>query len=406
MSDFFRTNNTESAKELYIKRGFYMEKMLSRYPNLKDFQRAEKYLYGRVSRSYVPIEVHPTTRLGGLPNTNRSDANGFEALEFVADAFHDLVQQFKKKAMSGHIRADDPFLSALDVQRAYISPRTLYRNFQNTNKEEMAAQCRDRSLNFKNFDEFLVHFRALVAQQLTVLPFTYPAFIKSRHCPMHVTGLVIDISKKSCDDDALKVKSFRNSPNWDFYLNACRSYGFSVDVNNPGRLVADLGTREMIQYARKNNYLSTDNVLARAYTPAHRVYYASFKQVLVDIYQAAQRDYVDMEYCADGTTRTRVVYPAQYDMRLINATYPDSLFFKIYMEIRVAEHPELKLDPTEYAILEASVMDIFQERGSMAAVDVLEKALAPTYNNSGSLTDIIRHVIVQKEEAEDVLSNT
>ena len=30
-----------------------------------------------------------------------------------------------------------------------------------------------------------------------------------------------------------KINAFINSPNWEFYLNACRSHGFMVDQEMP-----------------------------------------------------------------------------------------------------------------------------------------------------------------------------
>jgi len=397
MSDY-RTSNSENARELYIKRGFYGEKMLSKYENLIDFFAAEKYLYGRVDRSYVPMEISPTAPMMTLQQTNRNPSAGFQVLDFVGRAFQDLSMQFRKKVMAGEIRANDPVLTTLEVQRGYTSPRTLFRNFQITNKETMRGYFHSNELNFSNFDEFLVHFSPALQSQLLVLPFTYPAFLKSRHCPMNVNGLVIDIFSTSCANDQEKIDQFRNSPNWEFYLNACRSYGFSVDFNNPGRLIADIGTPEMIQYARHNNFLSTNNVIAMAYVPAHRIYYESFKQVMLDIYNTTKKDYIEVEYCQDGTLRNRVVKPKEYTIDLLNATYPDTLFLQLYMRIRLAESPELKLTKAESAMINREIMDILAVKGSAAALDIFEARIGETYNNSGSLTQRVNSVKIREED--------
>ena len=386
--------------QLYMKQGRYREKMLSEYENLKDFQASEKYLYGRVDRDYIPIEVAPTTQLRTLQQTNRNASTGFQILDFVGKAFEDLSMQFRKKVMAGQIRANDPVLTTLEVQKAYTSPRTLFRNLQITNKDTMVSYFRSEELNFSNFDEFLVHFSPALQSQLLAGPFTYPAFLKSRQCPMNVSGLVIDIFSTSCANDTQKIQQFRNSPNWEYYVNACRSYGFSVDVNNPGRLIADIGSSEMIQYARHNNFLSTDNVLALAYVPAHRVYYESFKQVMLDIYNAAKRQYVETEYCQDGTIRSKIVQPKEYTVDLINAMYPDSLFMKLYMRIRLAETPELKLGEYESSAIIGEIMDIFELKGSTAALDVFERRIGEMYNSSGSLTHRVYRVKIREDEAD------
>ena len=56
MSYFFKSSNDEQTEELYVKRQIYRGEIVEEdYDNLIDFYSAEKYLYGRVDYSYVPI---------------------------------------------------------------------------------------------------------------------------------------------------------------------------------------------------------------------------------------------------------------------------------------------------------------------------------------------------------------
>ena len=100
MSDFYKKNNAEGTKALYQKSLIYkLDISDENYGNLKDFNFAEKYLYVGVSRRYVAseLDISRTAPLKGLPQTNKGDSAGFQALNFVADAFSDLAMQFKKK---------------------------------------------------------------------------------------------------------------------------------------------------------------------------------------------------------------------------------------------------------------------------------------------------------------------
>ena len=407
MSKYFKQNNAESTRHLYNKSRVYTGEMKdAKYENIKNFRRAEKYLYGRVSRFYVPIELRPTTVRTGLIQTNRSAANTFEIIDFVGKAFEDLSMQFRKKVMSGQIRADDPFLSTLEVQKAYQSPRTLFRNFSITAKNGLAENFRSLGVTFADFDEFLIHLRDSLQTQLQLGPFTYPGFVKSALCPMSATGLVIEIAKQSCTNDDAKIKMFKESPNWEFYVNACRSYGFSIDMHTPWRLIADIGTNEMLEYATRSGYFSTSGILAMAYAPAHRTYYENFKQILLDIYNATKYTHVKVEYCADGTTRSKVVVPENYTLDSLNATYPESTFLKFYMDIRFQEEKELKLKEAEKTALRRDVLSVMNTKGVTEALDLFENAIASTYDNSGSLTDRLYRVKVQEQERIDVLSNT
>ena len=128
---------------------------------------------------------------------------------------------------------------------------------------------------------------------------------------------------------------FKESPNWNYYLNVCRSYGFSVDMNVPWRLVADIGTPEMIQYARRYGFLSTDSVLAMAYTPSYRTYYENFKNIMLELYNTVKSDYIEVEYCQDGTTRNKVVRPVEYTRDTLSETYSERQFLEFYMNLRI-----------------------------------------------------------------------
>jgi hypothetical protein len=225
---------------------------------------------------------------------------------------------------------------------------------------------------------------------------------------MSATGLVIEIASESCDDDELKIKRFKESPNWKFYLNACRSYGFSVDASTPWRLVADIGSSEMIQYARNTpgcNYLSTDSVLALVYTPAHTTYYENFRSILLDMYNRAKREYVKVEYCADGTTRNAIVRPREYTIDSLVDDMSEMALLQFYLEIRLMEEKEADLSKSEKKLLTRDTLSYMRLKGSMPAVDLFENILGKTYNNSGSLTDLLYRVKIQ-EEVVDVLSDT
>jgi|TARA_R110002020_G_scaffold187133_2_gene385305 hypothetical protein len=410
MSIFYKKGNNESTKALYQKSLIYRSDILDpEYENLKDFQLAEKYLYGRVSYGYVPIELDlPSTSMGSLDQTNKL-GTGFQAVGFVAYAFRELSQQFKKKAMSGQIKTTDPFLSVLEVQKAYESPRTLYRNFSAENKQSIEKTFSDRNLRFKDFDGFMLHLMGVLKASTRQIPFTYPGFIKSRYCPMTATGLVIEVSTESAANDEMKIKNFKESKNWQFYLNACRSYGFSVDSNNPWRLVADIGTPEMIQYAQtapNSNYRSTSAVLASAYTPAHITYYENFKAILLELYDRVKTDYIHAELCSDGSLRSNVVRPKQYSLNQFNVLYTERFCLESYMRIRLMEERDAPLTENEKQHLVRDSLKLATLKGHADAIGLFESIIGKTYDYSGSLTDLLYRDKISKEEAENVLSNT
>jgi hypothetical protein len=408
MSTFYKRSNNESTIELFDKRLIYESDMVSvEYTNLINFLFAEKYLYGRVSRNYTPIEINlNATSLKNLAVTNKADANGFQAMDFVADAFNDLNAQFRNKVMSGQISANDQYLTTLEANKAYESPRKQYSDYFRSIKNFIIDIFTDRELNFKNFQEFIIHFEAILEDVMNIGPISYPAFIKSRRCTMEATGLVINIASLDYSNDEQKIEKFKNSPNWEFYLNACRSYGFSVDANNPWRLVADLGSPEMIQYARRYGRLSTDVVLAFNYMPAHITFYENFANLFLAMYNEIKNEYVEKEYCQNGNVISRIVTPVNYTMETLMETFSKADFLKLYMKIRLMEEKEVNLNEMQKENLQRDCSQMFNNAPESKVIAVFEKLIAETYNNSGSLTDLIYRVKVSEQERVNVLSNT
>ena len=410
MSILYKENNAESAKALYSKCTIYKGTFPEEdYPNLKNFHTAERYLYGRVDRNYVPIVPHSNAPFENLNQTNVQSGPVFRVQKFVARAFNDLNQQFAVKSMSGHIRADDPILSKLQVKKAYQPASVLYNDFYTGVHQAIFQEFRNRDYLFSDFPSFMHHLSSYLASSVAEVPFTYPAFVKSRYCPMTTTGLVIEIATEAADNDLAKIEKFKQSPNWQFYLNACRSYGFSVDVTAPWRLVADIGTAEMVNYARTTpncSYASTDMILSPAYEPAHMIYFQNFIEVLLRLYNDIKRDYVlpikSGEYSWCGTER---VEPASYTVDTLKEIYGEYYFLELYIALRLMEEPEVSLTEQEQQILIRDTIRLAKSEDITDAVDIFESIVGQTYSYSGSLTDLLHRAKIRKEEAGNVLSS-
>ena len=100
MSFFFKKNNEETTRDLYLKKLIYDATIREPgYDNLINFYVGERYLYGRVNELYIPIELDTTSApLAGL-NTTNTEQTGMEAVAFVVAAFNALNEQFNKKLL-------------------------------------------------------------------------------------------------------------------------------------------------------------------------------------------------------------------------------------------------------------------------------------------------------------------
>ena len=399
--------HAKGSRDVYNKRLTYANDILwgtSGYENFVDFNFAEKHLYGRVNRVFTPMIVSAPIIGSKLVNIrNSSNDKNFQVLNFVEENFNAMSYQFKKKAMSKQIKATDPYMSELKVYKAYEDPDRLYRTHIRTYQETLVSIFRDANASITSFDEFLARLLPYLQKSAKKQPFTFPAFVKSNYCPITVSGLVIEIADLKPSADIEKIKKFSSSPNWQFYLNAARSYGFMVDQFYPWRLVADIASSPMLKKAAAFNMGSTQLILDTAYSSAHTSYYRSFPRRMLQFYNQAKAPRHASTKCGTKTTLPKDYSPEEFASR-----YGKMFMFRLYCNIRFyeeesqfTEHQKRRLidECMEFAALEPT-----------AALDVFERILNKTFDYMGSLSYIIdkfKRIDLEREmeENDSVLSN-
>ena len=386
MSTYYAENNNEGAKKLFYKRRIYnTDSTNASFTNLEDF-RAEKRLYGRVNRRFVPM-VHPprSGRLKAFPQAVNPQER-VEALDFVVDAFNDLAQQFRKCAMTGKIDTTDKYLTNLVVHRAMLSPQTKYKISYNMWADAFHGTAKGGSTQIENFDMMAQQLLGAIGRGGLRRPFTFPAYVKSRRCPILVSGLAIEIADLDASNDDEKVNTFLNSNNWEFFLNACRTYGFMVDKEVPWRLVADIGSSPMIEYAAKYGANSTDRILNTYYGTAFVPYYTTFAQRLLNLYNRVKpRKIQYLEECG-GKTILRRRDPQHYNsVDLLLSEYGSDYFITLYCQMRFAEE-ESQFTDNEKRLLIDDVLELSHLHSERTALNKFEIFLNKPFDYEGSLS--------------------
>tara|TARA_B100001094_G_scaffold257893_1_gene257521 strand:- start:1025 stop:2257 length:1233 start_codon:yes stop_codon:yes gene_type:complete len=410
MSFFFKNSNDESTIELFQKSLIYdLEIREPEYNNLISFFEAERYLYGRVNYFYVPVMYDKQSEPLATLSTTNTPNNNLLAAPYVVAAFNDLNQKFLTKTLTGELNTTDEFLSTLEVKSAYMDPLELYNAHISVIQDVFMQTTAPGVLKFSNFKEFLPIFEQTIMKVSKQVPVTLPGYVKSRYCPMNVSGLVIEIADIDYDNDEEKIRKFKQSPNWQFYLNTCRSYGFYVDSANPFRLIANIGSAEMLEYARNTSscrFLSTSDILSRGYKSTYEGYIEYFKQILYNTYNLSKVEmYLDIEHCLNGTVITREVEPIDYSFEEFSNFIGETYFLKRYLELRLNEEkPNFK----EYKIKDImkSTLALAETEGVTAAIGRFERIIGQTYDYSGSLTNLMKRAKLIQEEERNVLSNT
>jgi len=386
MSTFYAESNSESTVELFNKRLIYDENSgIARYTNLIDFI-AEKMMYGRVSRRFVPMIVPEKSKNLKPLNTTTAQEKGMRAFNFVVDAFNDLEQQFRKAAITKKIDTKDPHLTNIKVYKAYEDPRIRYQQYMDqlkANYRTLLNSNTNKIENFDDFTEFLVKSTKVTGARI---PFTFPAYVKSRKCPITVSGLAIEIANLDASNDDGKAQAFINSNNWEFFVNAAATYGFMIDKNVPWRLVADIGSSTMIQYATRYRFNSTNQVLNFAYSGAHISYYRTFKARLLNTYNFVKPRIIRHTEECGGHTIMRNKRPKNYpSLSHLEAIYPESYFIKLYCNIRFEEE-ESEFTDNERRLLIDDVLEVAQVRNAAMAISQFEIILNKPFDYQGSLS--------------------
>jgi len=385
MSKFYVESDNETTISIFNKRIIYdFESKNENYLNLVDFNFAEKFLYGRVSRTFEPIYLSADS--GNLKTFNLNNAEGTppQAMNFVVDMFDRLSLQFQKCVTIGKISGDDKFLSSLKIFKGYQDPVKLHTSFLQTQLDAFSVQL--KNIKYKNVNEFMLQVEGLLLDSVKLYPITFSGFVKSRFCPISVSGLALEIADSDYFNDNGKIEEFINSPNWEFYLNACRSYGFMVDKLIPWRIVADIGTSECLEYSRIYNRITTDSILNNAYGRTDLTFFKKLKFYLLNLYNQNVGMYAEPYEC-DGVQKTRYVNVPTITIEQFDKQISEIKLLNFYFKVRMMEEDKL-LTTGDSKKLMMDCSNIYQKLGLSFALDRFERIINQPFDSTGSLSYI------------------
>ena len=335
--ELFAKSNQETTIELYKKRLIYWGTQNKlEYPNIIDFQM-EKFLYGRVNRQFVPMIYNEVNSMISLKQFPTTAGENMQAFSFVVDAFQDMKQQFTKAMLRKKISSTDIHLSDLKIKKAFESPWVRYSRHAEDYMSSFIGRFKGAKIRVRDFEDFVLKFMDEFKKTASTYPLTLSGFMKSRLCPISCTGLALELTNLNPANDIDKMTKFIGSKNYEFFVNACNSYGFMVDSNIPWRIVADIGSAKMVSYAARYQVGSTDTIINSGYQPAHIMYFTeTFKFQLFRMYQEIAAPYRESVECRGRTTITEI-HPPRFTPRQFLEKYDDNYFLDLYFKIRFLE---------------------------------------------------------------------
>jgi hypothetical protein len=390
---YYKKTNKDTASKLFYKRVYYDQSMKTLgMRNIINFYYGEKYLIGRVDTFYTPMILETASSLKEISNSAYPDSPQ-SALNFVADAFEQMTKDFKIAVRTNKIISYDKYLSDLKVYKSYEDPNVKYEEHYNSFASALIKKIRKDNLKITNFDEFaqILLTRIMSTDAIKRFPFTKAAFVKSRVCPMNISGLVIEIADESFANDDNKINKFVQSPNFSFYVQACNNNGFMIDRNAPWRLVADIRTPGM--RVRAGAYIgpspSTSIMLQNYYTLAGPQYYGAFKQRLLSLYNSVKKNVIILEDTCTTKTIKDFVVPQAYNLKSLQEEYPEEYFLRLYFNLRFEEE-ESSYSEAERESMIRDLISLYYTTRVNTAIIIFERILNKTFDYLGSMTYIMK----------------
>lgn len=158
-----------------------------------------------------------------------------------------------------------------------------------------------------------------------------------------------------------------------------------VDRFVPWRLVADIGSADMLEYATAYGTPSTNSILFQGYDYTHLRYYNKFKFWLLQLYNQVKLPIFTINEDCRGATISTSFIPETYSKETLVAKYSEGYFLNVYCRIRFMEE-ESKFADHERENLIDDTMELYQAKGVAVALNKFEKIINKPFDYRGSMS--------------------
>jgi|1_EtaG_2_1085319.scaffolds.fasta_scaffold13906_2 hypothetical protein len=381
----FKGKNDLKTRELFNQRALYGGYAFSEdgSPNwapclTKNFWNAEHVFYGRIDKDQNVIQAKPEYMKHISGDVRSNMASGISVFNFVADAFKNLKAEFRKAQIdvglvfeeqvdvsadgacgpclpvveveptvilkTTKINTDSPFLAYPTAVKGFSSISTKYSRYRSLLFAQFLNNYASRPSvrnQIRDFDTFVPLYIDFVKETSQTFPFLRTSHVLSRYNSPMASGMCIEIAGLKHSSDQEKYDSFISDPNFDFYKIMAAKHGFVIDKNAPWRLIADIASDQMIEYAAVYLPVETkDDMVSQFFS--NDIYLQEvddLRNMAIAMYNNIVRTnptiYVDCfgPKCVTTTAITR----EREERESIEGRYDNSFWLKEYVEVKNIE---------------------------------------------------------------------
>ena len=400
---FVNEDNVKSLKGLFYKRASFSDRIQNEQnsnrvalnnpdneQNLIDYHRGELVLFGKVNTSSIPTTPKATAISIFKTGVSADDKTTTSAINFVVNQYEKLFDACVAQQQIGKVQRDKS-LGTPRIQRAYSSPQDAYNKHISGIANVLNNHIRSNNIEILNFDDFLNTLMSLLSKSASDVPFTLPGFVKSKYYSCTNSGLVLEISMDSTNDDENKVDNYFESRNWNLWLSMCNQYGFAVDANLPWRIMADLDSKPMKAAMASVGLGNKLDMFARNFNQAPQNYvFRQFASQLLGLYNKVRRKQViTAKNNKNNKLQNHVENSKEYTLDSFQRVYPASFLIGKYCDIRFLEE-ERKFSKTKQEQLKRECIDTFRGISRTRAIGNFEIILNKTFDYRGSAGYIVK----------------
>lgn len=357
-------------------------------PYTKDFWYLEHLFYGRIDPVFSVVEVNPNY----LETIGTDPSSRIRVLGFVKDAFNDFRNEYNKRAAIGNRRGENPAFADMVPKRGYENPTFAYRDyiakvyydFVNIYLNEAKAA------EITSFDRFVGEYMLYLETRDSRMnsPVTKSAFLVGNRMSPLITGLCVEIDTKDHAVDSVKVEKFIQDTDFGFYSQLAAKYGFLIDKNAPWRLVANVSSPEMLEYAarRSGGAATTDGVFVKFY----RYTFLEEMEALRDQILQSYNTFVDSNpvtkktYVRDGLITIENVSRSPMTRTEFDSLYKTDYWFEHYVRVKNME-TEYGYSKAEQRRIVKNAKDLFNKLDRYKSLSYINRKFKGYAHRAGSL---------------------
>ena len=338
----------------------------------------DKFLYGRIDTVQNTI-VPSTQNLVSIPSglgTNLLALNG------VVNAFEKMVDNVRRKVIMGGLNSTgNSVLRDPRAVRAYENAQTSYSYFTQSLFNNFVSTLRGKEkFQIKDFSSFVKIYSQYLLDIARVTPLTRTNYLLSSNASLFTTGLSIAIANDDASNDAVKYEDFIADPNFLFFKECAKKYGFVLNKNAPWILTADLFTSAFAAVAMDNYAAASGEIINRNnffdmyYNPTYLTDFDDLIRILVNSYNEflIKEPFYDKEVGALNDKCSIAAKPRKplgvkaaeiIEGTLNSNVLPDKLVIDFYIDLRQIE-VDNPLSPLQLRSVKRGAYDRYMRKPS------------------------------------------